>query len=130
MLALHVQDVVLDLEGQLMRVVMRTPASVGQPLNAAFLIAIEDLVARLASDAKLPAQFRGGSVTHVSGTMCYLCVEPLTCTDRRVNSWTSLKRRPDVIRRAAFTGSTKHPSTRSFSFARTIPHLAAKQEQL
>jgi len=57
-LALHVQNIVLDLEGRLMRIVMGTPASVGQPLNAAFLIAIEDLVARLARDAELSAQFR------------------------------------------------------------------------
>ena len=50
MLALHVQDVVLDLKRQLVRIVMGAPTSVGQPLNAAFLIAIEDLVARLTGD--------------------------------------------------------------------------------
>jgi hypothetical protein len=32
-------------------------ASVGQPLNAALLIAIEDLVAGLARNAELPAKF-------------------------------------------------------------------------
>lgn len=57
-LTLHVQDVVLDLERQLVRVVMGTPTSVGQPLYAAFLIAIEDLVAGLAGDTELPAKFR------------------------------------------------------------------------
>ena len=54
-LALHVQDVVLDLKRQLVRIVMGAPTSVGQPLNAAFLIAIEDLVARLTGDPELPA---------------------------------------------------------------------------
>ena len=57
-LALHVQDVVLDLKRQLVRIVMGAPTSVGQPLNAAFLIAIEDLVAGLAGDTELPAKFR------------------------------------------------------------------------
>ena len=108
-LVLQVQDVVLYLEGQLVRVVMGPPASIGEPLNATFLIAVEDLVTGLTRDAELPAQlaiaspasrratncilssiaehsFQGitpssleeESVTHVSGTMCYLCVEPLT----------------------------------------------------
>jgi hypothetical protein len=36
-LALHVQDVVLHLEGKLIRVAIGTPAPVGQPLNPAFL---------------------------------------------------------------------------------------------
>jgi hypothetical protein len=57
-LALYVQDVVLDLERQPVRLVMGTPASVGQALNAAFLTAIEDLVTRIARDAELSAKFR------------------------------------------------------------------------
>ena len=76
-------------------------AAVRQPLNAAFLVAIEDFIAGLAGDSALPAEFRhrsagelqtaafrpspntpstaslppskkGKSVTHVSGTICYL----------------------------------------------------------
>jgi len=57
-LALDVQDVVLDLKRKLIGVAVGTPAAVGQPLNAALLITIEDLVARLARDPELPAKFR------------------------------------------------------------------------
>ena len=58
MLALHVQDVVLDLERQLVRIVMGAPASIRQPLHPALLVTIKDLVTRLAGDPKLPAQIR------------------------------------------------------------------------
>ena len=37
-----VQDIVLDRQRKLVDIAMRTPASVGEPLNAAFLVAIED----------------------------------------------------------------------------------------
>jgi hypothetical protein len=57
-LALHIQDVVLDLERKLVGVAIGTPASVSEPLHATFLIAIEDLVAGLAGDTELPAKFR------------------------------------------------------------------------
>src|SRR6202158_357109 len=57
-LALHVQDIVLHLKGQLMGIAIRTSASVRQPLNSALLVAIEDLVAGLAGNAELPAEFR------------------------------------------------------------------------
>jgi hypothetical protein len=57
-LVLHVQDVVLDLKRKLVGVAIRTPAPVGQPLNPAFLVAVEDLVAGLTGNAKLPAEFR------------------------------------------------------------------------
>ena len=50
-LALHVQDVVLYLKRKLVGVAIRTSASVREPLNATFLIAIEDLVAGPAGDA-------------------------------------------------------------------------------
>jgi hypothetical protein len=43
-LVLQVQDVVLYLERQLVCVVMGPPASICEALNAAFLIAVEDLV--------------------------------------------------------------------------------------
>ena len=56
-LTLHVQDKVLHLKGKLMGIAIGTAASVGQPLNAAFLIAIKDLVAGLAGDSELPAEF-------------------------------------------------------------------------
>src|SRR3974377_820967 len=58
MLALHVQDVVLDLERQLVRIVMGAPASIRQPLHPALFVTIKDLVARLTGDFKLPAQIR------------------------------------------------------------------------
>src|SRR5882672_9552441 len=49
---------------------MGAPTSVGQPLNAAFLIAIQDLVAGLTGDPELPAQIRhllaGRSEEHTS----------------------------------------------------------------
>ena len=57
-LALHVQDVVLHLKRKLIGIAIGTSASVGQPLNAAFLVAIEDLVAGLAGNPELPAKFR------------------------------------------------------------------------
>ena len=83
----------------------RAVGSIREPLQTAFLIALEDLVAGLAGNPELPAQCRhalassrhklrlvhnrtflpwhplpplkGKSVTHVSGTFCYLCVGPL-----------------------------------------------------
>jgi len=58
MLVLYVQDEVFDLKRKLVGVAIWTSASVGQPLKATFLIAIENLVAGLAGNAKLPAKFR------------------------------------------------------------------------
>src|SRR6516164_2259032 len=58
MLSLHIQDVVLYLKRKLVGVAEGTPATVGKPLKAAFLITIEDLIAGLARDAKLPAEIR------------------------------------------------------------------------
>src|SRR5215472_3076772 len=55
-LALDVEDVVLDLKGELMGISIRTSAPVGQPLNSALLVALEDLVAGLTRDAELSAQ--------------------------------------------------------------------------
>src|SRR5712692_8850151 len=55
---LNVQEVVLHLQGKLMGIAIGAPTPVAQPLNAAFLVAIEDLVARLAGNTKLPAEFR------------------------------------------------------------------------
>src|ERR1700686_5910283 len=57
-LVLYVQDEVFDLERKLVGVAIRTSASVRKPLHAAFLITIENLIAGLAGDAKLPAKFR------------------------------------------------------------------------
>jgi hypothetical protein len=59
-LVLHVQNVVLDLKGKLVGVAIGTPASVGEPVNPALLVAIEDLVAGLAGYPELPAKFRHG----------------------------------------------------------------------
>ncbi len=52
----------LHLKGKLVGVAVRTAASVGQPLNSALLITIEDLVAGLARYRELPAQLRHGLV--------------------------------------------------------------------
>jgi hypothetical protein len=85
---------------------MRSWRPVGQPLHPAFLVAIEDFIAGLTRDPKLPAQVRdwlagepqteafrpspntpstaslppqkGETVFHVSGTICYLCVGSVT----------------------------------------------------
>src|SRR5215469_14552769 len=107
-LALHVQDKIFHLKGKLVGVAIGATTAVGQALHTAVLIAVEDLVAGLAGDAKFPAKFshrlagkpprhklkslshhrtllprhhflpkRGKSVTHVSGTICYLCLRPL-----------------------------------------------------
>jgi hypothetical protein len=57
-LALYVQNIVLHLERKLMGIAIGASASVGQPLNAAFLVAIEDLVARFSGDPKFPAELR------------------------------------------------------------------------
>src|ERR1700724_2235451 len=57
-LALHVQDEVFHLEGKLMRIAVGSSASVRQPLHPTLLVAIEDFVACLARDPKLPAEIR------------------------------------------------------------------------
>ena len=57
-LVLHIQNKVFHLERKLVGVAVPTAAPVCEPLNAAFLIAIEDLVAGLARKAELPAEFR------------------------------------------------------------------------
>src|ERR1700676_5406584 len=57
-LVLYVQDEVFDLERKLVGVAIRTSSSVREPLHAAFLITIKNLIAGLAGDANLPAKFR------------------------------------------------------------------------
>src|SRR5215472_14468030 len=57
-LALHVEDEVFDLKGQLVGVAIRPPAAIGEPLKAALLIPIDDLIAGLARDPKRAAQVR------------------------------------------------------------------------
>src|SRR6202165_183398 len=57
-LAFHVEDKILHLKRELMSITVGTPASIPQPLEAAFLIAIENLVTGLASNSKFPAKFR------------------------------------------------------------------------
>src|SRR5450432_283244 len=120
-LALHVEDIVLNLKGKLMSIAIGAPAPVGQPLNPALLVAIEDLVPGLAGDPELSAEFRHGlagepashklksfvhhrtllprhltsshkkgkSVTHVSGTICYLCLRSLTFDSAQFTSGAS-----------------------------------------
>src|ERR1700730_12335436 len=55
---LHIQDIVLHLKGKLVGIPIGTSAPVREPLNAAFLVAIEDLIAGLAGDRELPAELR------------------------------------------------------------------------
>src|SRR5208282_6141788 len=57
-LTLHVQNIVFHLEGKLVGVAIGTPASIGQSVHPTFLIAIEDFVAGLTGDTKLPAKIR------------------------------------------------------------------------
>src|ERR1700740_1321505 len=56
--ALHILDEVFHLEGKLIGIAIGASASVRQPLHPAFLVAVEDLVTRLARDPKLPAEIR------------------------------------------------------------------------
>ena len=58
-LALNVEDIVFHLKGKLMGIATGTSAPVGQPLPA-FLVAIEDLVASLARNPELSAEFCHG----------------------------------------------------------------------
>jgi len=55
-LTLHVQNIVFHLEGKLVGVAIGTPASIGQSVHPTFLIAIEDFIAGLTGDTKLPAK--------------------------------------------------------------------------
>src|SRR5437868_14091005 len=57
-LVLHIQNKVFHLERKLVGVAERTAAPVCEPLNATFLIAIENLITGLARNAELPAEFR------------------------------------------------------------------------
>src|SRR6516225_8385067 len=57
-LLLHMENIVLYLKRQLVRIVMGSSAAVGQPLHPTFVVAIEDLVTGFTGDAELPAQFR------------------------------------------------------------------------
>src|SRR5215467_2892381 len=59
-LTLHVENVVLHLKRKLVGITKGTPASVGEPVNSAFLVAIENLVAGFARNPELPTQFRHG----------------------------------------------------------------------
>src|SRR5215467_14815437 len=56
-LTFHIQDVVLDLKRKLVSVTIGTSASVRESVNAAFLVAIEDLVAGFARNPEILAQF-------------------------------------------------------------------------
>src|SRR6266480_662863 len=55
-LALHVQNIVLHLEGKLVSVTIGATTPIGQSLHSAVLVAIEDFVAGLARDPELPAK--------------------------------------------------------------------------
>jgi hypothetical protein len=55
---LEPDDLLLDLERQLVGVTVRSAAPIGQPLKAAILVTVEDLVASLAGNIEFPAQNR------------------------------------------------------------------------
>src|ERR1700722_15184543 len=55
-LALGCYDGRFDLLGQLVGIAVGAPGTIREPLQSAFLITIEDLVASLAGDPELPAQ--------------------------------------------------------------------------
>src|ERR1700730_6486607 len=57
-LTFDVENKILHLKRKLMSIAEGAPASVRQPLHAAFPIAIENLVTGLASNSKFPAKFR------------------------------------------------------------------------
>ncbi len=59
-LALDVQNVVFNLKRKLTAKTIGSTTPIREPLNPAFLVAIEDFVAGLAGDSKLPAEFRHG----------------------------------------------------------------------
>ena len=56
--ALQLHDQLLDLERQLIGLPVRPAAAIGQAVQPAVLVALEDLVAGLARDIELPAQRR------------------------------------------------------------------------
>src|ERR1041385_1061205 len=60
MLTPHIQNVVLDLKRKLVGVTIGASVSIGESLNPAFLVAIEDFVAGFARNSELPTQFRHG----------------------------------------------------------------------
>ena len=57
-LPLELHDQLLDLEGQLVGLPVGPAAAIGQPVEPAILVALEDLVAGLARDIELAAQHR------------------------------------------------------------------------
>ena len=63
-LVLYVQDEIFDLERKSVGIAIRTSASVREPLQAAFLVTIENLIASFAGDAKLSAKFRHSSMQY------------------------------------------------------------------
>jgi hypothetical protein len=83
-LALYVQDEVFDLKRKLVGVAIRTPASVREPLHAAFLITIEDLIAGLAGDAELLAKF-GSSPRRLAGEPQTAVFHPLPNTPSKAS---------------------------------------------
>jgi len=54
--ALHVQDVVLHLEGELIRITVGPSTPVGEPLHSTFPVAIEDLVAQFYGRFRTPCK--------------------------------------------------------------------------
>jgi hypothetical protein len=55
-LPLELNNQLLDLKGQLVRLPVGPPTAIGQSIEAAVLVALEDLVAALARDIELPAK--------------------------------------------------------------------------
>src|SRR5581483_3801206 len=116
-----------DLFGPLIGIAEGAPGSIREPLQSAFLITLQELIASLAGNLELPAQcghalavfesnyktyafvhnrtflpwhftrpLRGKSVTHVSGTFCYLCLGPV-----KTFAFATLRLTVDPSRRAS-----------------------------
>src|ERR1035438_2723787 len=71
-LTLHVQNIVFHLEGKLVGIAIGTPASIGQSLYPAFLVAVEDFVAGLARDSKLRSEEHTSELQSLRHLVCRL----------------------------------------------------------
>src|ERR1700704_6005045 len=71
-LAFDVENKILHLKRKLMSIAVGAPTSIRQPLEAAFPIAIENLVTGLTSNSKFPAKFRHRPLPSRRATNCSL----------------------------------------------------------
>src|ERR1700724_976727 len=85
-LALNVEDVVLNLKRELMGIPIGTPAPVGQTLNPALLVALEELVPGFAGDPELSAEFRHGLAGDPASHKLKLFIHHRTLPPRHLTS--------------------------------------------